>query len=73
MSDEKEKISSKELEQALREYVDRANASPRARKTLANWTCRIHIQAVDVDDAAFTYIVESVAHFVFKTPVIMRT
>ena len=58
MSDEKEKISSKELEQALREYVDRANASPRARKTLANWTCRIHIQAVDVDDGAFTYIVE---------------
>ena len=58
MSEEKEKISSKELEQALREYVDRANASPRARKTLAKWTCRIHIQAVDVDDAAFTYIVE---------------
>jgi hypothetical protein len=58
VSDEKEKISSKELEQALREYVDRANASPRARKTLANWTCRIHIQAVDVDDGAFTYIVE---------------
>lgn len=58
MREEKEKISSKELEQALREYVDRANASPRARKTLAKWTCRIHIQAVDVDDAAFTYIVE---------------
>jgi len=58
VSEEKEKISSKELEQALREYVDRANASPRARKTLAKWTCRIHIQAVDVDDAAFTYIVE---------------
>jgi hypothetical protein len=58
VSDEKEKISSKELEHALREYVDRANASPRARKTLANWTCRIHIQAVDVDDGEFTYIVE---------------
>lgn len=59
MSDEKEQISAEELEQALREYVDRANASPRARKTLANWTCRIHIQAVDVDDAVFTYIVEN--------------
>lgn len=58
MSDEKEQISAQELEQALREYVDRANASPRARKTLANWTCRIHIQAVDVAEATFTYIVE---------------
>lgn len=58
MTDEKEKISAEELEKALREYVDLANASPRARKTLANWTCRIHIQAVDVDDAMFTYFVE---------------
>jgi hypothetical protein len=59
MSDEKrERISAAELEQALREYVDKANASPRARKTLAAWTCRIHIEAVDADDARFTYVVD---------------
>lgn len=46
------------MEKALREYVDLANASPRARKTLANWTCRIHIQASDVEDAIFTYVVD---------------
>jgi putative sterol carrier protein len=58
MSDEKETISADELEQALKEYVEKSNASPRARKTLATWSCRLHIAAVDVDDAAFTYIVE---------------
>lgn len=58
MSDEKETISASELEQALQEYVDKANASPRARKTLATWSCRLHIAAVDVEDAAFTYVVE---------------
>jgi len=58
MSDEKETISASELEQALKEYVDKANASPRARKTLATWSCRLHIAAVDVEDAAFTYVVE---------------
>lgn len=58
MSDDREKISAAELETALREYVDRANASPRARKTLASWTCRIHIQANDVEDAVFTYVVD---------------
>ena len=58
MSDEKETISASELEQALKEYVDKANASPRARKTLATWSCRLHIAAVDVEDATFTYVVE---------------
>jgi hypothetical protein len=58
MSDEKETISAAELEQALKDYVEKANASPRARKTLATWTCRLHIAAVDVEDAAFTYVVE---------------
>jgi hypothetical protein len=58
MSDEKETISAAELEQALKDYVDKANASPRSRKTLATWSCRLHIAAVDVDDAAFTYVVE---------------
>jgi len=58
MSDEKETISAAELEQALKDYVEKANASPRARKTLATWSCRLHIAAVDVEDAAFTYVVE---------------
>ena len=58
MSDEKENISAVELEQALKDYVEKANASPRARKTLATWSCRLHIAAVDVEDAAFTYVVE---------------
>ena len=58
MSDEKKKISAAELEKALREYVERANASPRATKTLATWTCRVHIKANDVEDAEFTYVVE---------------
>ena len=58
MGAERESVSATELAQALREYVDKANASPRARKALASWTCRIHIQATDVPDARFTYVVE---------------
>jgi len=55
---ERESVGADELEQALRDYVDRANASPRARRTLAGWTCRIHVAATDVPDAAFTHVVE---------------
>jgi len=58
MSDERESISAAELEEALTDYVEKANASPRARKTLATWSCRLHIAATDVADAAFTYVVE---------------
>ena len=58
MSEDRESVGAAELEEALREYVDRANASPRARRALATWTCRIHIQATDVPDARFTYVVE---------------
>jgi putative sterol carrier protein len=58
LNDGKEQISAEELEKALREYVERANASPRAQKTLATWTCRIHIIANDVEAAAFTFVVE---------------
>jgi hypothetical protein len=54
----RESINAEELAQALEEYIDKANASPRARRTLATWNCRIHIQAVDVAEARFTYIVE---------------
>jgi putative sterol carrier protein len=58
MSDmERASVSAAELEQALIEYVDKANASPRARKTLAGWTCRVHIEAVDTA-AQYTYVVE---------------
>ena len=58
MEEARESISATELAQALEEYVAKANASPRARKALASWTCRIHIQATDVPDAEFTYVVE---------------
>lgn len=55
---DKESIGADELEQALTEYCEKASASPRATKTLANWTCRIHLTADDVPDARFTYVVE---------------
>jgi hypothetical protein len=54
----RESISAEELAHALEEYIDKANASPCARRTLATWNCRIHIQAVDVAEARFTYVVE---------------
>ena len=57
-TEDRESVSAEELEQALREYVDSANASPRAQKTLAGWTCRIHIEADDVDGVRFTYVVD---------------
>lgn len=57
MADEKESVEPDELADALADYVDRANASPRVQKTLAGWTCRIHIQASDVD-ASFTLVID---------------
>jgi putative sterol carrier protein len=54
MSEIRETVGADELLDALQEYAARANASPRARKTLAGWTCRIHIQATDTQDARFT-------------------
>ena len=50
-----ETVTAEELHEALVEYVESANASPRARKTLASWTCRIHIEATDVPEARFTF------------------
>ena len=55
---ERESIGVDELEQALIEYAEKANASPRARKTLAAWSCRIHVEAIDVPDARFTHVIE---------------
>lgn len=55
---DRESIGAEELEQAMREYVERANASPRARKTLGTWTCRIHVEATDVAEARFTHVIE---------------
>jgi putative sterol carrier protein len=54
----RESVSADELAQALEEYIDKANASPYARRTLATWNCRIHIQAVDVAEARFTYVIK---------------
>jgi putative sterol carrier protein len=57
VADELESIAPDELADALADYVVRANASPRVQKTLAGWTCRIHISATDVD-AAFTLVID---------------
>ncbi|MFI5273142.1 MAG: SCP2 sterol-binding domain-containing protein [Ktedonobacterales bacterium] len=43
-----------ELRDALDDYVTRAQASERARKTLKGWNCVMHIQATDDPLAAFT-------------------
>jgi hypothetical protein len=51
---QRESIGLEELHQALSEYRESVNASPRARKTLAAWSCRIHIEATDVPNACFT-------------------
>src|SRR5215469_17292114 len=47
-----------ELREALDDYVKRAQASERVRKTLKGWDCVMHIQANDVPDAAFTSTVK---------------
>lgn len=52
----KESVPADELRDALVEYLDKANASPRVSKTLGGWNCRIHIQASDTD-AAFTLVI----------------
>jgi hypothetical protein len=57
MADTRESVPLDELSEALADYVQRANASPRVAKTLGGWTCRIHIVAVDLD-ATFTLHVE---------------
>lgn len=43
-----------ELREALDDYVARAQASERVRKTLKGWSCVLHIQATDLPEAAFT-------------------
>ena len=54
MSHTRESVGADELLDALLEYAARANASSRVRRTLAGWTCRIHIEATDTEDARFT-------------------
>ncbi len=58
MPETRESVPAGELAEALAEYVDKANASPRAARTLAGWSCRIHIRAADVSGAAFTLVVD---------------
>jgi hypothetical protein len=59
MADERESVAADELREALVEYVEKANASPRVAKTLAGWTCRIHAIAEDVPDASYTLVVDA--------------
>jgi putative sterol carrier protein len=54
MSHTRESVGADELLDALLEYAARANASLRVRRTLAGWTCRIHIEATDTEAARFT-------------------
>ena len=54
MSEIRETVGADELLDALQEYVAKANSSPRVAKTLAGWTCRIHIEATDTGDTRFT-------------------
>jgi len=41
MSEVRETVGADELLDALAEYAAKANASPRVRRTLTGWTCRI--------------------------------
>lgn len=59
MTGARETVGAGELLEALQEYAVKANASPRVHKTLAGWTCRIHIEATDTEDARFTLEVAS--------------
>jgi putative sterol carrier protein len=54
MSDTRESVGAGELFEALTEYAAKANVSPRVRKTLAAWSCRIHIEATDTGAARYT-------------------
>lgn len=57
MSESRESVAVDELLEALEDYQAKANLSPRARKTLSGWSCRTHIEATDVADARFTFVV----------------
>jgi len=48
-----------ELRAALDDYVARAQASERVRKTLKGWNCVMHVQATDLPDAAFTVTIHN--------------
>ena len=57
MSETRESVGAGELYDALLEYAEKGNASPRARATLAAWSCRVHIEATDAPAARFTLTV----------------
>ena len=46
-----------QIREALDDYVEQANASGRVRRTLRNWRCSIHFEALD-SEAAFTVIID---------------
>jgi putative sterol carrier protein len=53
-----EPVALDELREALVDYVERANASDEAARVLSDWSCRIHVEAVDVPGGQFTLAVE---------------
>lgn len=46
-----------QIREALDDYIEQANANVRVRRTLANWHCSIHFEALDCD-ASFTLRVD---------------
>ena len=57
MTETRESVAADELYNALLEYAEKGNASPRVRATLGGWSCRVHIEAVDVPEGRFTFVV----------------
>ena len=53
-----EPVALDELRDALVDYVERANASSEVARVLSDWSCRIHVEAVDLPGAQFTLAVE---------------
>lgn len=56
MTQTRETVTTDELYDALVEYGEKGNASPRARATLAGWSCRVHIEATDEPATRFTLV-----------------
>ena len=46
-------VTREQIREALDDYVEQANANEKIRRTLRNWNCSIHFEALD-SDARFT-------------------
>jgi Alkyl sulfatase C-terminal len=50
-------VTREQIREALDDYVEQANSNEKIRRTLRNWHCSIHFEALD-SDAAFTLRIE---------------